>query len=75
MAYARTADAVEVFMSARPRRKARRTVFARIFDAVVDGRRHAAERRIAAYLQGSGDFLTDEAERQIECLLRSPNRL
>lgn len=75
MAYVRTADAADVFMTATPRRHAGCSVFARIFDAVVDGRRHAVERRIATYLQGGGEFLTDEAERQIECILRSPTRL
>ena len=75
MASARTADATDGFATANLRRNAGRSVFARMIDAVVDGRRHAVERRIAAYLEGGGELLTDEAERQIECILRSPTRL
>jgi hypothetical protein len=42
---------------------------------MVEGRRRSAEREIAAYLEGSGQFLTDDAEREIERILSSSPRL
>ncbi len=52
-----------------------RGVFGRLLDSVVEARRRAAEREIAAYLEGSGQFLTDEAEREIERILSASPRL
>ena len=74
MAYARTADGQYDFLAtAKP--KHGRGVFGRLFDSIVEARRRAAEREIAAYLEGSGQFLTDEAEREIERILSSSPRL
>jgi hypothetical protein len=74
MAYARTADGqYEFFAAAKP--KHGRGLFARLLDSLMEGRRHAAEREIAVYLEGSGQFLTDEAERQIERILSSSSRI
>jgi hypothetical protein len=74
MAYARAADGQYDFLApAKP--KHARGVFGRLFDSVVEARRRAAEREIAAYLEGSGQFLTDEAEREIERILSSSPRL
>jgi hypothetical protein len=44
-------------------------LLARLFAAVVASRQLAAEREIRNYLEGSGRFLTDEAEREIERIL------
>jgi len=41
----------------------------------VEGRQHAAEREITVYLESSGKFLTDEAEREIERILSSSTRI
>lgn len=74
MAYARTADGQYEFF-APPKPKRWRGLFSRLFDTIVEGRRHAAEREIAVYLESSGKFLTDEAERQIERILSSSTRI
>jgi hypothetical protein len=75
MAYARTADGqYDFFATAQPRKPAR-GLFARLFDSMLEGRQRAAEREIAAYLEGGGQFLTDEAERQIERILSSSTRI
>ena len=75
MAYAHTAEERHTFVAATPRRTNQRGFFSRLFDAVVEGRRRAADREIAAYLEGSGQFLTDEAEREIDRILSSSTRL
>ena len=51
----------------------RRTgVLRRIYDAVMHGRQHHADRDIARYLDQSGGHLTDEIERRItEHLMRN----
>jgi hypothetical protein len=70
MAYAQAADGqYELFAAPQPKRL--RGVFSRLMDRIVEGRRHVAEREIVAYLEGSGKFLTDEAEREIERILSS----
>lgn len=74
MAYARTADGQYEFFAA-PKPKRWRGFFSGIFDSMMEGRRHAAEREIAAYLEGSGQFLTDEHEREIERILSSSTRI
>lgn len=74
MAYARTADGqYEFFATAKP--KHWRGFFSRLFDSMAEGRRRAAEREIATYLEGGGKFLTDEAEREIERILASSTRI
>lgn len=76
MAYARTADGqYEFFASPKPQPKHGRGFFGRFFESLADGRRRAAEREIAIYLKGSGQFLTDEAERHIERILSSSSRI
>jgi len=74
MAYFRTADDLYDFVATAPKPKSVRGFFSRVFDSVVEGRRRAAEREIAAYLEGSGKFLTDEAEREIDRILSSSTR-
>ncbi len=74
MAYARAADRQYEFFAA-PKPKRRPGLFGRFFDSMLDGRRRAAEREITAYLEGSGKFLTDEAEREIERILSSSTRI
>jgi hypothetical protein len=46
-----------------------RSLMARMFAAVVEARRQGVEREITAYLQGRGQFLTDETEREIDRIL------
>lgn len=75
MAYARTADERFDFVSTAPRRTSRRGLFGRLFNSIVEARQHAAEREIAAFLEGTGKFLTDDAEREIERILSSSTRL
>lgn len=76
MAYARTADGqYEFFASPKPQPKVGKGLFSRLFNSLADGRQRAAEREIAVYLEGSGQFLTDEAERQIERILSSSSRI
>jgi hypothetical protein len=74
MAYARVADQLHHFVADIPKPKNWRGFFSRAFDAMADGRRRSAEREIAAYLEGSGKFLTDEAEREIDRILSSSAR-
>jgi hypothetical protein len=74
MAYARSADGQYDFL-ATPKAKSGRGYFSRLFDAMVEGRRRSAEREIAAFLEGSGKFLTDDAEREIDRILSSSTRL
>jgi hypothetical protein len=74
MAYARAADGQYEFFDA-PKPKRWRGLFSRLLDSMVEGRQRAAEREIAVYLGGSGKFLTDEAEREIERILSSSTRL
>lgn len=70
MAYAQTANGqYELFAAAKHKRGP--GVLSRLMGRFVEGRRHAAEREIVAYLEGSGKFLTDEAEREIERILSS----
>jgi len=71
MAYARVADELHHFVADTPKPRNRLGFFRRAFDAMADGRRRSAEREIAAYLEGSGKFLTDEAEREIDRILSS----
>ena len=75
MAYTTAADDRHDLLTATAKPKNRRGFFRRLFDAVVESRQCAAEREIAAYLQSSGQFLTDEAEREIERILSSSARL
>jgi hypothetical protein len=74
MAYARTADERYDFVATTPRRKSWRRFLLRLFDSMVEGRRRAAEHEIAAFLQGSGKFLSDDAERAIERIVSSSTR-
>lgn len=74
MAYARTADDRKDFVAASVRPKNGRGFLRRAFDAMVEGRRRVAEREIAAFLQGHGKYLTDDAEREIERILSSAGR-
>jgi hypothetical protein len=74
MAYARAADGQYEFFAA-PDSKRWRGLFSRMFDTLVEGRRRAAEREIAVYLESSGKFLTDEAEREIERILSASTRI
>jgi len=75
MAYARTADEQYDFVAATPKPSDRGGIFRRLFAAMVDARQRAVEREVAAYLQGCGHFLTDDAEREIERILSSSARL
>jgi len=74
MAHARTADGQYDFVATAIKPKSRRGFFSRLFDSMVDGRQRAAEREIAAFLEGSGKFLTDDAEREIDRILSSSTR-
>jgi hypothetical protein len=74
MAYVSTADSRHDFVAATPKPKPPRGLFQRIFDAMVEARQRAAEREIVAYLEGGGQALTDEAEREIERILSSSSR-
>jgi hypothetical protein len=79
MAYARTADGQYEFFATpkskpQPQPQPWRGLFSRLFDSLAEGRRRAAEREIAVYLEGRGKFLTDDAERQIERILSSSSR-
>lgn len=47
-------------------RVARRSVWSRIFGAIVMARHRQADREIARYLRDSGGKITDQAEREIE---------
>ncbi len=75
MAYIRTADELRDFAATAAAPKNRRGPLSRLFEAMVEGRRRSAEREIAAYLEGRGQFLTDDAEREIERILSSSPRL
>jgi hypothetical protein len=75
MAYLRTADDLHHFVATTARPQKKRGFFGRMFDAMVEGRRHSAEREIAAFLEGNGRFLTDDAEREIERILSSSPHL
>jgi len=75
MAYIRTADDLHHFVATPAKAKNARGFFRRMFDAMVEGRRHSAEREIAAYLECHGSFLTDDAEREIDRILSSSTRL
>jgi|HubBroStandDraft_5_1064220.scaffolds.fasta_scaffold369669_2 hypothetical protein len=75
MAYLRAADELHHFVAPTAKRQNKRGFFGRMFDAMVEGRRHSAEREIAAFLEGNGRFLTDDAEREIERILSSSTRL
>jgi hypothetical protein len=74
MAYARSADGQYDFFAAAAKPQRVGGLLSRLFDSLIDGRRRAAEREIAAYLEGSGKFLTDEAEREIDRILSSSTR-
>jgi hypothetical protein len=74
MAYARIADELHDFVADAAKPKNKLGFFRRLFDAMVEARRSSAEREIAAYLEGSGQFLTDEAEREIDRILSSSSR-
>jgi hypothetical protein len=63
------------FVAVPAKPKARRGLLGRVFAAIVEARQRAADREVAAYLQGGGQFLTDEAERHIERILSSSSRL
>jgi len=73
MAYARTAERHD-FVATAPGRKHGRGFFRRAFDSMLEGRWRTAEREIAAFLQGRGQSLTDDAEREIERILSSSAR-
>ena len=51
-----------------------RGFFRRAFDAMVEARRHAAEREIAAFVERSGGKFTDDAERGIDRILSASGR-
>jgi hypothetical protein len=79
MAYVRTADELHHFVAttAQPstnKPKNARGFFRRAFEAMVDGRRRSAELEITAYLETRGQYLTDEAEREIDRILSSSTR-
>lgn len=78
MAYISTADRRHSFVATpskpEPRPRRERGLFGRLFDAMAEGRRHAADREIAAYLRDNGKLLTDETEREIERILASRAR-
>jgi len=74
MAYVSTTGDRHDLVAATSKPKIARGIFHRIFDVMVEARQRAAEREIAAYLQGSGQALTDETEREIERILSSSSR-
>ena len=74
MAYTRTADELHHFVATTTKPKNARGFFRRMFDSMVEGRRHSAEREIAAFLEGNGIILTDDAEREIDRILSSSTR-
>jgi uncharacterized protein YecA (UPF0149 family) len=49
-----------------PNVRAQRSLFRRLFDAMIASRQRQAEREIARYLQSIGEKFTDDAEREIE---------
>ena len=49
-----------------PARKPARSVWRRLFDAMITARQIEADREIARYLELSGGKLTDNIEREIE---------
>jgi hypothetical protein len=75
MAYLRTADDLHHFVAPTATLPKKRGFFHRLFDAMVEGRRHSAEREIASFLEGNGKFLNDDAEREIERILSSSTPL
>jgi hypothetical protein len=53
----------------------RRSLWRRIFEAMIEARRSQAEREIAFYLEKTGGRFTDEIEREIESrFLTAPHR-
>jgi len=69
MAYARIADDLHDLAATTARPKHRRGFFRRVFDLMVEARQRSAEREIALFLRDRGGYLTDESEREIECIL------
>jgi hypothetical protein len=74
MAYARIADDLHDLAATTSRPKHRRGFFRRAFDAMVEARQRSVEREIALFLKDRGQYLTDDAEREIERILSSSAR-
>jgi hypothetical protein len=53
MAYLRAADELHHFVAPTAKRQNKRGFFGRMFDAMVEGRRHSAEREIERILSSS----------------------
>ncbi len=54
--------------------RARRSVWRRMFEAVIAARRREIDREIALYLRDSGRAFTDDTERRIETRFLSCSR-
>jgi hypothetical protein len=74
MAYARIADDLHDLTATRSTPNKRRGFFRRAFEAIVDARQRSVEREIAHFLKDRGQYLTDDAEREIERILSSSSR-
>jgi hypothetical protein len=72
MAYTHIAHSRDFAAVETPRRG--RSLWRRIYDALVEGRRAAAEREVAIYLHRSGGKFTDSAEREIERIMMSSHQ-
>jgi hypothetical protein len=69
MAYARIADDLHDLAATPSRPKNRRGFLRRAFDVMVEARQRSVEREIALFLKDRGQYLTDDAEREIERIL------
>lgn len=58
-----------------PKRASRRSVFRRLYDAMIKARQAEAERVVAHYIKRTGGRLSDSVEREIERLFTSGNAL
>ena len=70
MAYASSVPAPRAALApailARTSGRSRRSMWRRLYDAIITSRRRQADREIARYLETIGGTLTDHAEREIE---------
>jgi hypothetical protein len=72
MAYTHTAHMRDFAPAEAPRRE--RSLWRAIYDVLVEGRRAAAERQVAVYLNDIGGKFTDSSEREIERIMFSDTR-
>jgi hypothetical protein len=74
MAYMHAANDPRVLIADPSEPKRGLGLFRRAFAAIVEARRRAAEREVAAFIERCGANLTDDAERAIDRILTSSQR-